>query len=329
MLPYIHEFSYGDIGEYATDDEARNVFKMSSIGNTAKQVAAAGAVGAAGLSLAPLLAPTAGAVGVAAGAAGAVGVAAAGAVAAAGPVLAPVAGAAGGIILGKAGKELIKGLDRWDRTNSVEAPLRKKIRGRARKVWSGGSKYGRGLTYENLSKFREDGAFVGTQFIGNIPNTNTVTIDTDFYRYTKQSDPVLQNYRFTFFGLLLDYDIYKRNQVKVGKFKELKPGRGRYGRMFSDSRDLKLKSASIDIKLVKAIPATSGQPPDISEENQRVTKKRDKLYDMMEIIQEFIQGREVSLRNLATHFARQRFDLDGQQKTYKEQRRCIGATESR
>ena len=76
--------------------------------------------------------------------------------------------------------------------------------------------------------------------------------------------------------------------------------------------------SQVDIKLVKAIPATSGQPPDISEENQRVTKKRDKLYDMMEIIQEFIGGREVSLRSLATHLARQRFDLDGQQKTYKE-----------
>ena len=76
--------------------------------------------------------------------------------------------------------------------------------------------------------------------------------------------------------------------------------------------------SQVDIKLVKAIPATSGQPPDISEENQRVTKKRDKLYDMIEIIQEFIGGREVSLRSLATHLAKQRFDLDGQQKTYKE-----------
>ena len=76
--------------------------------------------------------------------------------------------------------------------------------------------------------------------------------------------------------------------------------------------------STVDIKLVKAIPATSGQPPDISEENQRTQKKRDNLYDMMEIIQEFIGGREVSLRSLATHLARQRFDLNGQQKTYKE-----------
>ena len=39
---------------------------------------------------------------------------------------------------------------------------------------------------------------------------------------------------------------------------------------------------------------------------------------MMEIISEFIGGREVSVRSLATHLARQRFDLNGQQKTYKE-----------
>jgi len=76
--------------------------------------------------------------------------------------------------------------------------------------------------------------------------------------------------------------------------------------------------STVDIKLVKAIPATSGQPQEISEENQRTQRKRDNLYDMMEIIQEFIQNREVSLRSIATHLARQRFDLNGQQKTYKE-----------
>ena len=74
----------------------------------------------------------------------------------------------------------------------------------------------------------------------------------------------------------------------------------------------------MDIKLIKAVPSSSGQPEDTTEQNQRVQRKRDKLYDMMEIIQEFIGGREVSLRTLATHLARQRFDLDGTQKTYKE-----------
>jgi len=74
----------------------------------------------------------------------------------------------------------------------------------------------------------------------------------------------------------------------------------------------------VDIKLIKPVPSSSGQPPVISEENQRVQRKRDKLYDMMETIQEFIQGRTVSLRALAQHLGRQRFDLNGQQKTYKE-----------
>ena len=76
--------------------------------------------------------------------------------------------------------------------------------------------------------------------------------------------------------------------------------------------------SQVDIKLVKSIPATSGQPEDISELNQRTRTKRDRLYDMAEVIQEFIGNREVSLRSLATHLARQRFDLNGQQKTYKE-----------
>ena len=39
---------------------------------------------------------------------------------------------------------------------------------------------------------------------------------------------------------------------------------------------------------------------------------------MMEIIQEFIQGRTVSLRALAQHLAKQRFDLNDRQVTYKE-----------
>ena len=74
----------------------------------------------------------------------------------------------------------------------------------------------------------------------------------------------------------------------------------------------------IDIKLVKAIPSSSGQPPDISEENQRTQKKRDNLYNLIENISEFIQNREVSLRSIATHLARQRYDLNGRQLTYKE-----------
>ena len=39
---------------------------------------------------------------------------------------------------------------------------------------------------------------------------------------------------------------------------------------------------------------------------------------MVETIQEFIGGRTLSLRAVAQHLAKQRFDLNGQQKTYKE-----------
>ena len=100
---------------------------------------------------------------------------------------------------------------------------------------------------------------------------------------------------------------YDAKYDKVEKLREIK-----------GSNAVATDGSTVDIKLIKAVPSSSGQPPDISEDNQRVQKKRDKLYDMIEIIQEFIGSREVSLRSLATHLAKQRFDLDGQQKTYKE-----------
>ena len=76
--------------------------------------------------------------------------------------------------------------------------------------------------------------------------------------------------------------------------------------------------STVDIKLVQAVPTTTGEPGDVSEANQRVQKKRDALYDMVEIIAEFIGGREVSLRSVALHLGRQRFDYQGRQVTYKE-----------
>ena len=76
--------------------------------------------------------------------------------------------------------------------------------------------------------------------------------------------------------------------------------------------------SQVDIKLLQVVDPSSGQPRNIDEENARTQKKRDALYPMVEVIAEFIQGREVSLRALALHLAKQRFDLDGQQKTYKE-----------
>ena len=99
-------------------------------------------------------------------------------------------------------------------------------------------------------------------------------------------------------------------QAKYGSVEQL--------REINGSTVVATDGSTVDIKLIKAVPSSSGQPPDISEDNQRLQKKRDKLYDMMEIIQEFVGAREISLRSLATHLAGQKFDLDGQQQTYKE-----------
>ena len=76
--------------------------------------------------------------------------------------------------------------------------------------------------------------------------------------------------------------------------------------------------STVNIKLVAAVPSSSGQPENTTEENQRQQKKRDALYEMMEIISEFLQGREISLRSVALHLARQRFEINGRQVTYKE-----------
>ena len=100
---------------------------------------------------------------------------------------------------------------------------------------------------------------------------------------------------------------YKAKYDKVEQVREIK-----------GSTVVATDRSTVDIKLIKAVPSSPGQPPDISEENERQQRKRDKLYDMMEIIAALIGQREVPLRSLATHLARQRFDLDGQHKAYKE-----------
>ena len=66
-------------------------------------------------------------------------------------------------------------------------------------------------------------------------------------------------------------------QAKYDKVEQLREIKG--------STVVATDGSTVDIKLIKAVPSNSGQPPDISEDNQRVQKKRDKLYDMMEIIQ--------------------------------------------
>ena len=65
--------------------------------------------------------------------------------------------------------------------------------------------------------------------------------------------------------------------------------------------------SSIDIKLFAAVPSSSGQPDDMRKDNHRVQRKRDAPYEIVKVITEMMQGREVSLRSAAAHLARQRF----------------------
>ena len=77
------------------------------------------------------------------------------------------------------------------------------------------------LATENRSKFRDQGVFVGTEFTADIPRLDTVTINTDFYRTIKSDDPVLQEYRYTFFGILIECNNHiPRKELKK---EDLKP----------------------------------------------------------------------------------------------------------
>jgi len=79
----------------------------------------------------------------------------------------------------------------------------------------------RGQATENRSKLRGEGVFVGTEFTAEIPQLNTVTVNTDFYRWMKSSDPVLQEYRYTFFGILIECN--NHIPTKGLKSEDLKP----------------------------------------------------------------------------------------------------------
>ena len=81
----------------------------------------------------------------------------------------------------------------------------------------------------------------------------------------------------------------------------------------------------VDIKLVKAVPAASGQPETIEQENARTEQKKAKLYELMEALQEWLQGREMSLRSASQHLrATGPWDLDGEQVEYARLLRSQG-----
>jgi hypothetical protein len=84
---------------------------------------------------------------------------------------------------------------------------------------AGKGQFIRMLATENRSKLRGDGVFVGTEFTAEIPQLNTVTVNTDFYRTMKIDDPVLQEYRYTFFGILIkcnNHILTRGRRLKTG-----------------------------------------------------------------------------------------------------------------
>ena len=81
-----------------------------------------------------------------------------------------------------------------------------------------------------------------------------------------------------------------------------------------------------DIKLVKAVPASSSQPEHIERETARTEKKKEALFDLMDTLVDWLGGQEKSLRAAALHLARTRFDLGDRQVLYKDLLRSQGFT---
>ena len=86
------------------------------------------------------------------------------------------------------------------------------------------------------------------------------------------------------------------------------------------------KGTQVDIKLVKAVPASSSQPENIERETARTEKKKEALFDLMDTFVDWLGGGEKSLRAAALHLARSRFDLGDRQVLYKDLLRSQGFT---
>ena len=86
------------------------------------------------------------------------------------------------------------------------------------------------------------------------------------------------------------------------------------------------KGTKVDIKLVKAVPASSSQAENIERENARTEKKKEVLFELMDTLVDWLEGQEKSLRAAALHLARSRFDLWDRQVLYKDLLRSQGFT---
>ena len=67
------------------------------------------------------------------------------------------------------------------------------------------------------------------------------------------------------------------------------------------SRVVGEKGTRVDIKLVKAVPASSSQPENIERETARTEKKKEALFDLMDTLLDWLGGGEKSLRAAALH----------------------------
>jgi len=141
----------------------------------------------------------------------------------------------------------------------------------------------RGQATENRSKLRGEGVFVGTEFTAEIPQLNTVTVNMDFYRWMKSSDPVLQEYRYTFFGILIECNNHiptkglKSEDLKPSDPKFLASFRRSYNSMGSQQEKVnrglaELNSGGCRIKLMKGDITTFG-PGVISGTESKLTNK--------------------------------------------------------
>jgi hypothetical protein len=241
MLPYMHEFEYKSIIPYGADDVFLTKGYLAAGGKflgRASYLAAAVGIGSY-LGATPLVAAGAKAV-----VSKALASKAAVATTSAGKALATKAAAlqvpkvAAGTIAAGTGIVGVT-LDQLGTDGKIKKGIRGLFMGKGQ---GGGMKEGmkegiarvalgeagkrqfiRMLATENRSKLRGDGVFVGTGFTAEIPRLDTVTVNTDFYRTMKIDDPVLQEYRYTFFGILIACNNHTITLTKELSKKDLKP----------------------------------------------------------------------------------------------------------
>ena len=83
--------------------------------------------------------------------------------------------------------------------------------------------------------------------------------------------------------------------------------------------------SKVDIKLVKAVPQETTETFSIEKERTKDEKRREKLFDIMEALREWVGSREVSLKAAAAHLAKTGpWELNGEQVDYKRLLRSQG-----